>query len=244
VDPWYDTHVHLDRFPATAREGLLERARAAGVLVVAVATDLESSAAVVELAAGSPLVAGGAVGVHPRQARGAVRELTDLAANPGVVAIGECGFDGSGPGWELQAETFLAQASIARNLGLALVLHIDGDGAWDQLATRGDALEGLRVVRHYFTGDSVQAAWHAERGHFASFGNPLRRTSQLQEITARYPPELLLIETDSYPAPGRITQPADVVKVAEALAGVRGWSVPETRERLANNTRIAFGLPG
>ncbi|MBK7725001.1 MAG: TatD family hydrolase [Dehalococcoidia bacterium] len=146
--------------------------------------------------------------------------MTDLAANPGVVkrlasAVSRRFWARLG----LQAETFLAQASIARNTELALVLHIDGDGAWDQLATRGTHSKACVWVRHYFTGDSVQAAWHAERGHFVSFGNPLRRTSQLQEITARYPPELLLIETDSYPAPGRITQPADVVKVAEALAG-------------------------
>ena len=167
-------------------------------------------------------------------------ELRELAGAPGVVAIGEVGFDDSGPDWGVQTAAFDAQCQLARGFGHALVLHIDGAAAWSLLEERADALSGLRVVRHYFTGDEAQATWHRELGHFLSFGNPLRRSPALQAIAATYPPDLLLIETDTYPLPGRTTEPKDVVKVGQHLAEVRGWELEQTQERLEENTMSAF----
>ena len=239
VTPWFDTHAHLDRYDAAERGALLERARAANVGVIAVAVDLRSSRA--DCSIDGP--AGRVVGVHPQNAASALEsELRELAAQPGVVGIGECGFDDAGAEWEHQTRAFQAQCNLARELDLPIVLHVDGEEAWRRFEAVTSALDRLRVIRHYFTGNEVQARWHAGRGHYLSFGNPLRRDPGFREIAHGYPAERLLIETDSYPLPGRNTEPAHVTKVGETLALIRGWTFEEARERLAANTRTAFKL--
>lgn len=240
VEPWYDTHVHFDRYAQPEREVLLAHAEGAGVRVIAVGVDIESSRSALALDG----MAGRVIGIHPRNATQPVTEIAEIAAKPGVVAIGECGFDKAGPPFELQAQSFCSQADIARHTGLALVLHIDGEGAWAQLTSRDELIAGLRVVRHYFTGDESQARWHAERGHYLSFGNPLRREAALRDVARTYPEHLLLIETDSYPLPGRNTEPAHVARVGETLALVRNWTFEAARATLARNTRVAFNLRG
>lgn len=235
--PWVDTHVHLDRYAVAERAAIVARAHDAGVAILAVAVDLASSRAVVEMDG----TAGCAVGVHPLHAAdldaGVLRQLAGI---PGVVAIGECGFDGAGPEWGVQASAFRGQCAIARQASLPIILHIDGAGAWGRLVEQGDALDGLRVVRHYFTGSAVQAEWHAKRGHFLSFGRPLLREPGLQAICREYPAGLILVETDSYPLAGRTTEPRDVVAVGEATGSLRGWTRNEGWERLFENSRAAF----
>ena len=219
---------------------MLARAADANVAVIGVAVDVGSARALGELRG----MRGYAVGVHPRYAEKLDESLASLADDPGVVAIGECGFDGSAPDLYLQARVFREQCSLARSVGLPLVLHIDGAGAWDALLPNEHALTGLPVIRHYFAGDSTQAAWHRERGHYLSFGNPLRRSEDLRQIARDYPSELQLVETDSYPLPGRNTEPRDVRLIGETLALLHGWTFDEARERLAENTLRAFPRVG
>ena len=241
MEHWYDTHAHLDRYAPAELDSILARAAEAEVRVIGVGTDLESSEALLAVKG----LAGVTVGIHPASGKsGSDQRLSEVAARRGVCAIGECGFDAEGPPWELQAAVFRAQVRVARELGLAVVVHVDGEGAWEQLASQAELLEDLRVIRHYFTGDDAQAAWHAERRHFISFGNPLRRDRSLRDIVREYPEDRLLIETDSYPLPGRNTEPAHVVKVGETLALLRDWTFAYARERLGANTRAAFNLPG
>ena len=136
---WFDTHVHLERYSAAEVAELSTRARAAGVAgMLAVSTSLASSARTVAL----PAEIAKAVGVHPTRAEAIaddwVEELRRLAAGHGVVAIGEAGFDDNGPDWAIQHRCFALQAALATELGLALILHIDGDEAWKQfLAAEG-----------------------------------------------------------------------------------------------------------
>lgn len=241
VTSWFDTHVHLDRYAAPEREALLAHAAARDVRVLAVGVDLESSRAALGLAGSCREVFGATAGVHPLHAASWVRdELGSLAAGPRVLAIGECGFDDANPDWPAQQDVFRPQCDLARRLGKPIIIHVDGPRAWEELVACGDELDGLRVVRHYFTGDSAQAAWHQSRGHYLSFGNPLRREAGLRQIARAYPAELLLVETDSYPLANRNTEPAHVVRVAETLALLRDWTFDEAREILAANTRAAF----
>lgn len=236
---WVDTHAHLDRYRPVEREAMLERARAVGVVVVTVGVDAASSREGLSMHG----VAGVAVGVHPlRSAEWHADELRELAGAPGVVAIGECGFDGADAGRDAQHLAFSGQCELARELGLPLVLHIDGPGAWERLVAHGDALRGLTVVRHYFTGDREQARWHAERGHFLSFGRPLLRSAELQALCRGYPRELIVVETDSYRLPGRTTEPRDVVAIGQMVGHLRGWAMDAARRRLWENSLWAFPL--
>lgn len=239
---WFDTHVHLERYPAAERGRMLREAAEVGVeRMLAVSTSCGSS----RRSAGLSEDVLKAVGVHPaRAAEGVCPEMQELARAGGVAAIGETGFDASGPAWEAQEAAFREQAELARRLGLAVVLHIDGEGAWEHFAAASEAVEGLCVIRHYFGGDGGQARWHAERGQFISFGRPLLRDAPLREVARGLSAELLLIETDSYPLPGRTTEPKDLPPVAEALAEIRGWTLEQCSERLWENSCRALGLAG
>lgn len=238
---WFDTHVHLDRYAAADRDALLRRARAAGVArLLSVSTACASARRTAALPA--PILK--AVGVHPREAaEGLCAELEALTRAPDVVAIGETGFDAAGPPFAWQEAVFRAQCALARRYDLTLVLHVAGDGAWNALATAAGALDGLRVVRHYFTGDAAQAGWHAARGHYLSFGRPLLREPALQRVARAYPQNLLLIETDTYPLPGRATEPRDAAALGAALARLRGWTPTVGAARLWQNGGRAFALP-
>ena len=204
--------------------------------VLAVSTGVESSQRTARLGPRQPKC----VGIHPKEAtgRGAVQEIARLAATAGVVAIGEAGFDGAGPPLDVQAAALTAQCAVARRMGLTFVLHVDR--AWEALLAAAEALAGLTVVRHYFTGTAAEAEWHAGRGHYLSFGRPLLRSEDLRSTAAGYPAHLVLVETDSYPLPGRATEPAHLVEGAACLADVRGWSMEECAAQLRENTLEAF----
>ena len=93
-----DTHAHLDYEDFAADfDAVLQRARDAGIeRVVTIGTSVESSRRAVELAAQHPMVFA-VVGVHPTTADEAPADLAaalrELAARPGVTAIGETGLD-------------------------------------------------------------------------------------------------------------------------------------------------------
>src|SRR3989475_6890272 len=139
---FYDTHAHLD-YPdyAPDLEAVIERAAASGVSkIIAIGTDLESSARAVKLSDRFPNVYS-AVGWHPCHASEAPEDLRpalrELARHPKVVAIGETGLDyhhlagdgpeGSAAGEERvkgkQASIFRQQMEVAAETGLNCVVH-------------------------------------------------------------------------------------------------------------------------
>lgn len=239
---WFDSHVHMERYSTAAIDGMLARAKVAGVEpVMAVSTSPASSERTMLLP--GPILK--AVGVHPTGADAeALRWLGATALHASVAAIGECGFDDGGPNWEIQAAVFAAQVNLAREAGKPLILHIDGATAWERLVAGGEALDGVRVIRHYFRGDEAQVRWHVERGHYVSFGRPLLRDASLRGLAGAVPKELLLIETDTYPVAGRTTEPRDLVDVGVALAATRGWTVERCAEQLWANAENVVGLAG
>jgi TatD DNase family protein len=93
-----DTHAHLD-FPDFAHdlEDVLHRAAEVGVTrIITIATSMESSRRVVDLAEKHPAVFA-VIGVHPSYVEEAaddvITPLRELVKNPRVVGIGETGLD-------------------------------------------------------------------------------------------------------------------------------------------------------
>ena len=163
-----------------------------------------------------------AIGVHPHDADGFRRAdedwIGELAEQPKVVAIGECGLDyyRDNATREGQMRAFVTQIGLARELHLPLVIHTrDADD--DTLAVLGREAEGHPVILHCFSmverlGEVV------ERGYLTSFAGQLTypNSTGLQDAARRIPPEHLLVETDApYLAPvprrGRPNRPANVV---------------------------------
>ena len=126
-----DTHVHLDdaRYSDADRKELLENLERDGLTaVVNAACDLETMRAGARLADGFDRVFF-TVGCHPHDAKsfdGAFeREIVRLAQNPKAVAMGEIGLDYHYDlsDREIQKKVFSRQLSLAKELGLPVVVH-------------------------------------------------------------------------------------------------------------------------
>src|SRR5688572_27159034 len=100
-----DTHCHLhdpEFFTTEAAEVALKRAVKSGVTkLILVSTSLEDSKRAIAFAHKYPENCFASIGIHPHEAVNMnqkeivrhIAELAELAADPKVVAVGECGFD-------------------------------------------------------------------------------------------------------------------------------------------------------
>ncbi len=141
-----DIHAHVN-FPQfdVDREAVIERARAAGIGMINVGTDLETSRGAVTLAENNEDM-WATVGIHPTDLPASAEEekilteLEKLARHGRVVAIGECGLDYSKfnpPAGEAgtqsekeqlkeknkQKEIFIKQIELAFKVGKPLMIH-------------------------------------------------------------------------------------------------------------------------
>ena len=234
-----DSHCHLDDAQYDGdREEAIARARAAGVTtMVAIGTgngppDLEAGIRVAERYQGFYAT----VGVHPHDAAKAGDEifvrLTELAAHPKVVAIGEIGLDyhyDLSPR-EVQQRVFARQLELAAAAGKPVAIHTRE--AWD------DTMDILRTtgigagIIHCFTGDARQAEQALGLGFHLAFGGVLTfpKAESVREAARMTPDNRLLLETDCpYLAPvpyrGKRNEPAYLGEIARRLAEVRSTTV-------------------
>jgi TatD DNase family protein len=208
--------------------------------MVVVGTDAESSRAAVELAARHDDVRA-TVGLHPHDASkldDEWPELLELARTPGVVAIGEAGFDlhyrHSEP--DAQEAAFRAQIQLAKELDRALVIH--SREAWDD-TLRVLAEEGPppRTVFHCFTGGPAEATRCLDLGTHLSFSGivTFKTADDVRAAAAICPLDRILVETDApYLAPtphrGRENEPALVHLVGAAVAAAKEIEVQAVAE--------------
>lgn len=176
------------------------------------------------------------MGVHPRFLRhpvddGLVNLFWALAVSyPKVLAIGEVGLDSQGAEPVLQQQALVAMLRLALELDFPVVLHSVGqDEELLAIITR-EKVARVGLIWHYFTGDELLAQRCLNLGIYLSLGKPLLREPGLQQVIKGVPLESLLIETDSYPAPGRTTEPRDVRLVAERVAEVKGVTVEQVAQ--------------
>lgn len=199
------------------------------------------------------------VGVHPDNEgvhEPTLAELTERAARPKVVALGETGLDYyrlnglsvAEMGW--QRERFATHIAAARATGLPLVVHTRS-AADDTLALLREVGQGqVRGVFHCFTETQAVADAALALGFHISFSGILtfRNAQALRDVARQVPLERCLIETDSpylAPAPhrGKTNWPAYVPLVAAELARVKGLDLAEVAAATSRNFEQLFGLP-
>lgn len=254
-----DSHCHVAEPAFDAdREAVFERAAAQGVTtLVCVGGDPSvSSARAIALSGRHGRVEiFASVGVHPHDARLAddamFAELEELAAGPGVVAIGETGLDyyyehSPRPA---QRDAFARSIALARTRGLPLVVHVRDahEDAAELLRTEGGADVG--GVIHCFTGNRAEAAPYLNLGFHISVAGivTFKNAEALRDAVRSVPAERLLVETDApflapVPHRGKRNEPAHVRVVAEAVAVVRGEPFTRVAEATTANARRLFGL--
>ena len=228
-----DTHAHLF-YPDYADDidEVISRAIEAGVeKIIVPATDLASSAKVIELTKKYDVIYG-TVGVHPLDSKEWTKEWIPLLEetvknNQKIVAIGEIGLDyyyDYSPKSK-QMEAFRDQLDLAIKLDLPVVIH-NRDSDYDMMEIiREYTPKGLRAQFHCFNAPLEHALEFVRMGHMISFtGNiTFKKAEDIRKIAARVHPEHLLLETDSpfmtpVPHRGKRNEPANVLFVAEELA--------------------------
>ncbi len=252
-----DTHAHLDapQFDPD-REAVIQRALAAGIQIIAMGTDLDSSHKAVNLAQRYKLYA--AVGVHPHEARRyvrrgrfdpqALRELERLLGEERVVAVGEIGLDyfKEFSPREAQRVALEAQLELAQRCEKPVVLH-----------NRDSERELVPLLREY----NPQGVWHSFTGDRALLGEVLdlglyiglngivtfSKSQPLQDAAQAVPWDRLVVETDSpYLAPvphrGKRNEPLFVRDVAAFVARLRRVPLEELAEQTTVNAHELFAL--
>lgn len=202
-----------------------------------------------------------AAGVHPHDASGVKdglpEELTDLAANKHVVAIGEMGLDfyyDNSPR-KTQVEVFERQIDWARRVKKPIIVHLRnaenrsaGDAYREAIGImKRTAASDCGGVIHCFSGEIPDARAALDLGFYISFAGPITypKAESLRKAAAYVPPDRILCETDSpYLAPqrmrGKRNEPALVCDVYEKIAEVRKTPLPDLAQTVWDNGSRLF----
>ena len=231
-------------------EPALARARQQGLRgFVVPGTKLEDAPEAVEIAKKHADV-WAAVGFHPHEAKdcddAAFATIEKLAADPRVVAIGECGLDYHymhSPR-ETQIAVFERHIDLAKRTGKPIIVH-NRESNDDMMRI----LTGGPGILHSFTESYAMASTLIDRGYFISFSGivTFRSADSLRECARRLPHDRVLIETDTpYLAPvpfrGKDNEPAFVIKIAELLATLWGVPLEKVAGQTTANFERAFGV--
>jgi len=258
TQPLLDTHCHLDASEFAAdRDAVYQRARAAGVMIEVIPAVTRANWVDVEAVCRRYPDCLPAWGMHPlyidihQEAH-----LTDLRAQIEAwrpVAIGEIGLDLFVPNldYATQEHFFVEQLKIARDFDLPVLLHCRR--ANDQILKQLRRLKISKGIAHAFSGSRQQADAYLKLGFKLGFGGAFTwtRASNLRTLAKDLPLDAIVLETDSPdmpPAwigapgkPGR-NEPAEVVRIAECLAELRGDSVEQVIRLTTANARTVLNL--
>lgn len=268
-----DTHCHIQsaglgsggeritrelwtKAPELTGASMAAAAADAGVTrMICVGCDLDDSRLAVEFA-GSQDNCWASVGIHPHEAKDyqagrKVPAFAALAAEPKVVAIGECGLDyyyGHSPKAD-QVRVLQFQIELALETGLPLIFHVREafDDFWPILDHYKDS--GIRGVLHSFTDTSQNLSKAMEHGLMIGVNGIATFTKDRDQLDVykSVPSDRLLLETDApflTPTPyrGNINEPKRLGAVADFLAGLREEDPRELAAATTRNARELFGI--
>lgn len=189
-----------------------------------------------------------AYGIHPLYVDRAVPEdldkLRGTIADSSPVAVGEIGLDFFVEGHDaaLQEYYFTEQLKIARDHRLPVILHVRR--AVDAVLKHLRRVQVCGGIAHAFNGSRQQAEMFIALGFKLGFGGAMtyERALRIRELAASLPLAAIVLETDAPDMPpawagkGR-NSPAELPRIAEVLAGLRG---EETGHIAAATTRNAM----
>jgi len=272
----FDVHVHT-QFAAFKddQDAVIRRALDAGVWMVNVGTQRDTSEAAVAAAHRYPEGVYATVGLHPihteksyhdeqelgimdQESSGFISRgeefdyeyYKNLAQDPKVVAIGECGLDY----YRLTDDTkirqrvvFERQIALAQETKKPLMIHCRNAfrDLIDILRTPSSKFQAPAGVIHFFTGSVEDARRLLDLGFYFSFGGVITFARDYDESIKFIPLERIFLETDApyvTPAPhrGKRNEPAYVVEVADRIAGLKGLPIEEVCDTTVKNSRDVF----
>ena len=245
----FDTHSHYTDEQFYDREELLLHLNTKSSVseIITCGTDIKSSKECIELAEKFPFVYA-AVGFHPEELSRVdvnIPALKELISKK-TVAIGEIGLDyyWNKDNKAKQKAGFIAQLSLAKQLGLPVIVH-DRDA-------HGDTLEILKEekpkgVLHCFSGSVEMAREIVNLGMYIGVGGVVtfKNAKNLPEVIKEVPLEKLLLETDApYLAPepmrGKRNDSSLIPFIAEKIGNIKGISKEEVLKITRENAYRLF----
>ena len=254
----FDICVNLqsDRFDHD-RDNVIEKAFQNGIEYIALTgSNLDSSYFALEYSQKDPSRFCATAGIHPHEARNFTvdlwEEISTLANNPLIKAVGECGLDYfrnfSPP--EIQRECFHAHIQLAKELGKPLFLH-QRDAFPEFLDILDAENPDVPIVVHCFTDgkDEMQELLH--RGYFIGITGWIcddRRNEQLLKAISHLPLEKMMIETDSpWLTPRHLkkirrNEPSLLSHVVKRISSETGHSEQDIIQSTTQNAKLFFGI--
>jgi len=267
-----DTHCHIHEawrsvngHDATAKlwdkagrpsdDDIIVRALEAGVeRMICVGTTLPDSQMGVEFVQDRAHV-WASIGIHPHEAKDyanfsdKLKKFAELASQPKVVAVGECGLDyfyEHSPKQE-QEQILRFQIELALDHNLPMIFHVRE--AFEDFWRIFDSYAGVRGVVHSFSAGPKELGQIVERGLYVGLNGIMTFTKNEAQLEAAksVPLSQLLLETDApflTPSPfrGTICEPKHVRVTAEFLAKLRGQSLEDLATATTQNAQNLFGL--
>jgi TatD DNase family protein len=238
---------------------MLERAKSAGVSMICIGTDYETSKSGIELAQQHDTM-WVAVGLHPNDNAAEefnIDQYRELLKQPKVVAIGEIGLDyyrtEKPEDQQKQKERFIQQLKLAKESGLPVVLHCRDGKSGSTGRAYPDMIEILkqypevRGVVHSCTASLDEAKQFLDLGYYLGFNGIITFARMYDEVVRFTPLDRILLETDApylTPEPNRKqrNEPAFVVEVAKKLAELKNESIEVVAERTLKNCQQLFNI--
>lgn len=225
---FFDVHTHIQFAAFDAdRDAVIHRALDAGVWMVNVGTQIDTSKAAIELARRYPKGLYATVGLHPIHTSKSFHDAHELgggeaakgfssrgeefdyntykklAEDPKVVAVGECGLDyfrvNDEDAKKKQKETFLAQIELAKEVKKPLMIHCRNafNDLINLLTTHYSLLTNPPGIIHFFSGTKDDARQFLEMGFSFTFGGVITFTRDYDEVIKMIPLDKILSETDA-----------------------------------------------
>ena len=254
-----DSHCHLEyKGLVEDQQGVLARARAAGIGGFLSISTRQSEWAQVVGTAEREADVWASVGIHPHEADGHAdlgeAALLEAAAHPKVIAIGETGLDYyyDYSDRETQKALFRRHISVSRQTGLPIIIHTR-EAEKDTAAILADELEqgAFPALIHCFTASVDFARKVLNLGLTISLSGivTFKNAKDLQAIAAELPEDRILVETDApflapVPHRGRVCEPAFTADTARFVADLRGVSSEILAETTTRNFSRLFTKAG
>jgi TatD DNase family protein len=250
-----DSHCHLEyKGLVEDQQGVLARARAAGIGGFLNISTRQSEWGQVVATAERERDVWASVGIHPHEADAHAdlgqAALLAAAEHPKVIGIGETGLDYYYDHSDRQTQQALFRMHIAaaRETGLPLIVHTR-DAEADTAGILADEMEkgAFPALIHCFTASADFARKVLDLGLTISLSGivTFKNAKDLQAVAADLPEDRILVETDApflapVPHRGQICEPAFTADTARFVAQLRNEPAEALAERTTRNFHALF----
>lgn len=244
-----DVHAHLTAPSFVDLDGVLKRAKSAGVsAIITSVTDPVELPLAEKIVSENPSYVFLTLGLDPvllsEEKFDAFRKC--LKGAP-IVGIGEVGLDHFYVRDEnlraVQESHFREWIRLADSMGKPIVVHSRSAGKKALSVLFSEGAE--RVLMHAFDGKAGDALEAAKRGFFFSIPTSVVHSEQKQKLVRLLPLESLMLETDSpvlSPVRGERNEPANLIHSARKIAEIKRVPIEVVAEITTRNAREFFRI--